>query len=176
MLATTTETSFLTLPEYWKVYREFSNRPRVLQSLTDSNYIELLDSEIINGQAENATIVNQGMVETHSIQPAAPALIHPDDIGSNGLPKRLSDPDQYANGALWRYWSPDSAHNVATRGHIFVMNRPCIDLKVSPEERTKCLTFRPRYRSIPNLKCEVSKVGERWVKVQVFPRLFNIRR
>ncbi|KAK4631164.1 hypothetical protein CLAFUW4_03783 [Fulvia fulva] len=175
-MTSTTETSFLTLPEYWKVYREFEKRPEVLKSLTDSRYVELLDTQIMNGQSEIATIINLDTITHIKIQPAAPALVHPKDIGEGGFPERLSDPAQYSDAALWRYWSPDSAHNVATRGHIFVMNRPCIDLKISPDEKTKCLTFRPMYRTIPDLKCEVERVGERWVEVKVYPRLFNVRR
>ena len=84
---------------------------------------------------------------------AHPALIRPADGDKvTGIPKKIFSPDSYGDSSLWRYWSPDAAENVATRGHIFIMNQSCIDLKVRPNERTANLTFRPIYRDIPDIK------------------------
>jgi len=168
--------SFMTLLQYWQVFRECTelNDAFVLKSLRDSKYVELLDTEI-HGCTE---VKHAGQKTTQpSILEAKPALIRPQDINlKTGFPERLVSPDTYSDDALWRYWSPDREENVATRGHIFVMNQTCIDLKIGRHEKTQQLTFRPIYRDIPDLKYEIQPTADGdWVKVTVFPRLFSVK-
>jgi len=169
-------TSFLTLPEYWRVYHEMERNDNIsaLQSLQHDRYVELLDTLI----SQSKTIGNGSNSPEHvSLKTARPALIRAKEGDENtGIPTVLYNPDKYGDSTLWRYWSPDLAENVATRGHIFVMNQTCIDLKVRPEERTKQLTFRPLYIDIPDIhiRLEPDPDSERWIKVIVSPRLFSV--
>ncbi|KAK5119408.1 hypothetical protein LTR85_007508 [Meristemomyces frigidus] len=158
------------------VKQELADRKHVISSLTDKTYVELLDTYIANGDCAQSTLVNGGQASIKvNISPAKPAQIHPQDCDqSTGLPQRLVSPDAYEDRTLWRYWSPDSERNVATRGHIFVLDRPCIDLKISPEEATRRLTFRPIYKDIPNISYDTMPDKQQWVQLVVRPRLFSI--
>jgi hypothetical protein len=113
-------TSFMSLPEYWKVYRECEAvGDRVtLQSLRDPNYVELLD-----------TIIRAGTEVTHHdrrptgppprILEARPALIRPANINpQTGFPDRLVSADTYGDNTLWRYWSPDGRERGHARAHL----------------------------------------------------------
>jgi hypothetical protein len=168
------EVSMLSLPEYWAVYHELHHRGHTyaLRSLADANYVELLATEI-----EDCQTIRSGSESTSvsHIESASPALICPtESYHPTGIPKNLRRPDTYDDPSLWRYWSPDSKHNVSTRGHIFVMNQTSIDLEMRPDEKTKNLTFRRVYRDIPDLRFEVKSDGENWVKVVIKPRLFSV--
>ncbi|KAK5993557.1 hypothetical protein PT974_06991 [Cladobotryum mycophilum] len=172
------ETSFLSLPQYWQVYHECEelHDAITLKSLRDPKHIELFDTRILN---RTEVINNDQQPSRPTILEAKPALIQPQDINlETGLPNRLASPNSYNDDSLWRYWSPDGEENVATRGHIFLLDRTCIDLKVARDEKTRQLTFRPVYRDIPDLKYDIEPTGTgdgKWVKVRVYPRLFSVR-
>jgi hypothetical protein len=168
--------TFLSLSEYWTVLREFAEWKHVTMSLTDDVYVELLDTEIHQRDDGKWTVSNgrQPLVAM-KIPPAHPAQLLPSDCREvNGIPTRLVSPNIYDDDSLWRYWSPDSAVNVATRGHIFLLDRPCIDLKIKANERTARLTFRPVYKDIPNMRYEIVRTSGRWVEVVIRPRLYTI--
>ncbi|KAF5649810.1 DHH phosphoesterase [Fusarium tjaetaba] len=174
LLSKQENTSFLSLKQFWYVYHERQGLGDTvsLDSMRNSQYVELLDTVIREGKAvshgEEPTI-------TLRIEDAKPALIRSRDIDrATGFPSQLISPDTYGDPELWRYWSPDRDENVATRGHIFVMDQTSIDLKIGRNERTKQLTFRPIYRDICDLKYEIRPDGGRWISVTVFPRLFSV--
>lgn len=176
LLANQSNTSFLSLRQYWKVYHERTamRDTESLRSLRDKQFVELLDT-VINKQ----THVTQDGEDfcTLEIKPAKPALIRPDGIDEEtGFPKELLSPNTYGETDLWRYWSPDREENVTTRGHIFIMDQTSIDLKIGRYEKTKQLTFRPVYQDVPDLKYNVSYDGGRWVEVKVFPRLMSVQK
>lgn len=174
LLQSSNQTTFLSLGDFWKVYSEMAVRGNriAIHSLQHDQYVELLDTLILDGQTiksgPNATVDVE-------IRSARPALIRPsDDHHATGIPLVLHSPDTYGDKSLWRYWSPDCSANVATRGHIFVMNQTSIDLKVRPEEVTQQLTFRPVYADIPDIKFRVELSSHNWVSVIVYPRLFSV--
>ncbi|EFQ30439.1 hypothetical protein CGRA01v4_09981 [Colletotrichum graminicola] len=175
LLANQTNTSFMSLQQYWKVYRErlaLADK-HSLQSLRDSNFVELLDTVIYN---KNIVVHNNEVAREVQIDEAKPALIRITDIDeSTGFPKQLRSPDTYGDHTLWRYWSPDRDENVSTRGHIFVMDQTSIDLKIGRHEKTKQLTFRPVYQDIGHLKYQIRHDGGRWIVVTTFPRLFSVQ-
>jgi hypothetical protein len=91
-----------------------------------------------------------------------PGLIHPKDINLNtGLPKIVYPPNIYKDPSLWRYWSPDAEKNVTTRGHIFLLGQPALDLKVHLSEAFHCLGVRPCCRKVelPRVKITTDKDG-----------------
>jgi hypothetical protein len=49
----------------------------------------------------------------------------------------------------------DADENVATRGHIFVLDGNALSLKTGPGEKTKRMTFRGLCRDIPDTKHDV---------------------
>ncbi|KAE8440548.1 hypothetical protein EG329_007254 [Mollisiaceae sp. DMI_Dod_QoI] len=166
--------SLLTLPEYWQVYHEMERHGNLLalRSLQHDRYVELLDTIISNTRkiknGSNAIVE----IDFNDVRPALIRAKEGDE--TTGIPKFLHSPDTYGDKTLWRYWSPDSVENVATRGHIFVMNQTSIDLKVRPQERTQQLTFRPVYRDIPDIRFKIEPDSGRWIKVVIFPRLFSV--
>ncbi|KAL9123910.1 MAG: hypothetical protein Q9217_006706 [Psora testacea] len=173
LLLSSSNTSFMTLPQFWQVYEEFTNKHycHAIRSLEDTKHVELLDTLIFD-----RTSVQHGdqLPSEVAISPACPALIRPEDgYQVTGIPKKILSPDFYGDRSLWRYWSPDSPINVATRGHIFIMNQSCIDLKIRPDESTSNLTFRPVYRDIPDMAFTIETEGM-WVKVLIKPRSFSI--
>ncbi|CAH0036031.1 unnamed protein product [Clonostachys rhizophaga] len=99
------ETSLMTLPQYWKVYRECLelNDSVTLKSLQDSDHVELLDTVFYH--CSSVKHGNQKQPTQQSILMARPSLIRPDDINlKTGLPDRLTSPDNYGDTELWRYW------------------------------------------------------------------------
>lgn len=175
LLANQSNTSFLSLRQYWKVYheRDALRDTESLRSLRDKQFVELLDT-VINKQTH--VTQDSGDFCTLKIEDAKPALIRPEDIDADtGFPKVLLSPNIYGNTELWRYWSPDREENVTTRGHIFIMDQTSIDLKIGRHERTKQLTFRPVYQNVPDIKYQIVYDGGRWIEVRVFPRLLSIR-
>ena len=175
LLASSRNTSFMTLPQYWIAYEEFASRGHelALKSLRDNHYVELLDTVILhradvkNGSSKAVTV---------NIMEASPALIRPEDGDQEtGIPRKILSPNMYGDPSLWRYWSPDADENVATRGHIFIMDQSCIDLKIGPNERTKNLTFRPIYCDIPDIAYSISPdASGTWIQVVINPRLFSM--
>ena len=173
LLADSYNTSFMTLPQFWQAYEEFKTgrNDSVIRSLQDDKYVELLDTTIVN---QNEVRNGDLQAVRVTIEPAYPALIRPEDGDKvTGIPKKIFSPNSYGDSGLWRYWSPDAAENVATRGHIFIMNQTCIDLKIRPNDRTANLTFRPIYRDIPDIAWTTVPRGS-WVKLEIYPRLFSI--
>ncbi|ORY09811.1 hypothetical protein BCR34DRAFT_540285 [Clohesyomyces aquaticus] len=173
ILSSTKSTTMLTLAEFWMVYSEMDHRGYrfALKSLQDECYVELLDTEILDCRIIRTS---EGLQE-FPIEEAKPGLIKPGEAVSHvGIPLVLHSPDTYGDRTLWRYWSPDSGTNVATRGHIFVMDQTSIDLKVRPEERTPQLTFRPIYSDIPEIRYMIENNAESWIKLTIFPRLFSV--
>ena len=93
---------------------------------------------------------------------------------TTGIATPILDPNNYEDDSLRRYWSPDSGENVATRGHIFVLDLTSLDLKITPDEKTSQLTFRPIYRDIPELELTIIHGDNGEFEVQIFLRLFSI--
>ncbi|KAK6502687.1 hypothetical protein TWF506_003265 [Arthrobotrys conoides] len=199
LLQSSNNTSFMSLPMYWKAYHEFKAlRDRhSLASLRSKTYVEVLDTYIAHlpnyeedfGGGDKFTrkdgvyLLKNGNDKAliQRLSSAQPALIYPEKGCENsGIPTEIEDPNQYGNRSLWRYWSPDAAENIATRGHIFVMDQTAIDLKIRPMESTDRLTFRPIYCDIPDLKYTVREIAgagstsQNWVQVSISPRLFSI--
>lgn len=164
----------MNLRQYWLVYqeREAMGYRESLRSLRDRNFVELLDTVIRHG----ADVTHNGEDPvTLNIQAAKPALIKASSVDSGtGFPTELISPNTYGDTSLWRYWSPDNVENVATRGHIFVMDQTSIDLKIGRHERTRQLTFRPVYRDVADLRFKIESDGGRWIVVKVFPRQLSI--
>ncbi|KAK2597396.1 hypothetical protein QQS21_006020 [Conoideocrella luteorostrata] len=175
LLSPATNTSFLSLKQYWEVYKEcVSLKHRIMEhSLRNKQYVELLDT-VIRNQKEVMHSYD-GVFRQADIIEARPALIRPDSIDiRTGFPTILNSPDNYGDPSLWRYWSPDREENVATRGHIFIMNQTSIDMKISRHDTTQNLTFRPSYHDITDLKYDVLSDGGSWVTVKIFPRRLSI--
>ncbi|PMD46007.1 hypothetical protein L207DRAFT_523452 [Hyaloscypha variabilis F] len=169
LLKDLTNTSFMSLKQYWEVYNELShlNDKHFLSTMRDKIYVELLDTLIKNK--------NEILGEQVEIVQATPGLIKPGEGDARtGIPTTILDPHNYENNDLWRYWPPDSNENVATRGHIFVLNRTSLDLKIRPGEKTSQLTFRLVYRDIPDLKYTINQSKDGGFGVQIVPRLFSI--
>lgn len=121
-LAKSSNTSFMSLPQYWKVYEEFNSRNDnfVVKSLRDKTHVELLDTIILN-----KSIVQNGASKEIAIAEAAPALIRPKDCSHiTGIPFKMHSPDNNGDDSLWRYWSPDCNANVATRGIFSSWTKP----------------------------------------------------
>ncbi|OAG41893.1 hypothetical protein AYO21_03896 [Fonsecaea monophora] len=187
--------SILTLPEYWKVYQDFEARglTYAITSLQCPRFVEVLDTLILDSHrlvhgAISSNKDNKKEIQlAHPIQSARPALIRAEDGDLvTGLPRKLYSADTYGDSSLWRYWTPDtppspSDHNlgvqesptVATRGHIFVMNQTCLDLKVHVNESTQFLTFRPIYDDIAEIRYVVEP-AESWIRLKMLPRLFSL--
>src|SRR5574344_1102963 len=103
----------------------------MLNSLTDSTFIEFLD-----------TTSNE--ISDYFV--ASPCLIDPNDIDLNtGLPKKIKSPNEYYNQSLWRYWSPpqDGHTYVFSRSFIVLLGQPCLDAKVYLDEGFANLGIRP---------------------------------
>ncbi|KAI1809389.1 hypothetical protein GGS20DRAFT_572168 [Poronia punctata] len=93
----------------------------------------------------------------------------------SGLPPRLKALNNYRDTSSPEIFvSPDQDENFATRGHIFIMDQTCIDLKIARQEKTHNLTFRPVYRDIPALECKIVRDGAPWVKAEIVPRVFSV--
>ncbi|KAK6330807.1 hypothetical protein TWF718_003006 [Orbilia javanica] len=199
LLQGSNNTSFMSLPMFWKAYHEFEalGDRHSLGSLRSKTFIEILDTYLTHlpsyeegaedenklDRRDSVYLVKNGN-DKGSIQrlsSAQPGLIYPEKgCETSGIPTEVEGPNQYGNRSLWRYWSPDAAENIATRGHIFVMDQTAIDLKIRPTESTDRLTFRPIYCDIPDLKYTIRETtgtgpnSRNWVQVSVYPRLFSI--
>ena len=173
LLSDSPKTSPMTLPQFWQVYEEFTDKHYgfAIRSLEDAKRVEILDTLIFD-----RTSVQHGDQPRNkiAIPLACPALIKPEDGDQvTGIPRKIISLDIYGDRWLWRYWSPDFPINVATRGHIFIMNQSCIELRVRPDEKSANLTFRPVYYDIPDIAFRIENEGS-WVKVFIEPRGFSI--
>ena len=175
-------TKVLTLEEYWQVYGEASNQSdhNMLKSLRDSNFVELLDTYIynkeylINNVSKGSVVTDvdiDGMEKTSFLK-AHPGLIKPLEIDKSGLPNRIYSPDNYGDKSLWRYWSPDTTHSVACRGHIFLLNQTSLDLKIPPHEKHENMGFRPVYKDIPDIVYSLQET-ENWLELNILPRAYG---
>lgn len=156
----------LSLPEYWRVLKdaEAAHDVQMVSTLRSSDFVEFLHSVI----EENKYLFNKPQIVNRpssfhfedldvktdydykgkrvevKVLPGAPGLIHPQDIDpTTGLPSLVHPPNIYKNPELWRYWSPDADKNVATRGHIFLLDQTALDMKVHLSEGLYCLGIRP---------------------------------
>lgn len=168
----------LSLPDYWQVLADAKrvNDQQMIAHLQSKSFVEFLNTltekdeaiinkpEILLGQTkfkyeglELAVNYNyRGIKQKVQIPVGAPGLIAPNEIDpDSGLPTIVHPPDVYDNQALWRYWSPDAEKNVATRGYIFLLDQPALDLKVHLTESFPCLGIRPCCKEVEAPKIEV---------------------
>lgn len=174
----------LSLKEYWQVLAdaEHIKDRQMIEHLQSSGFVEflhtiverekyLVDKPTISEgnstfQYEDVAVrvgyTYHGTRRRANIPAGTPGLIHPRDIDPNtGLPSKVYPPNIYDNPALWRYWSPDAEKNVATRGYIFLLGQPALDLKVHLSEAFYCLGIRPcAYRiELPTIAIAESNEG-----------------
>ncbi len=156
----------MSLKEYWQVLKDAKEikDQQMINNLQSSGFVEFLHTIIEQGEflVEKPKIIQtqskfkyegidftidynyEGKKKTVEIPDGKPGLIHPKEIDlTTGLPKIVHSPNIYKDPDLWRYWSPDSEKNVATRGHIFLLGKPALDLKVHLSEAFSCLGIRP---------------------------------
>ncbi len=123
------------------------NRPEIVMSRTSFEY-EGLNVEVGYGY--------HGTKQELKVPEGKPGLISPDEIDPNsGLPSIVHSPDIYDDPTLWRYWSPDAQKNVATRGYIFLLGQPALDLKIHLSESFQCLGVRPCCRNVEMPQMEI---------------------
>jgi len=91
LLRASKNTSFLSLPEYWRVYAEFKGpNSAIMTSLADKTFVELLDTTITN---ESKIKNGNDPVITLNIAKAPPALIQAEDGDRvTGIPVKLIYP------------------------------------------------------------------------------------
>jgi hypothetical protein len=156
----------LSLKEFWKVLQdaETCRDKQMLSSLQSSGFVEFLHTVIENNNRfldkpaildRNSSFTYEGLTIQLSydyegerqeviVPSGTPGLIRSAEIdGHTGLPAVVHSPDIYKDPTLWRYWSPDAEKNVATRGYIFLLGQPALDLKVHLSEALPCLGIRP---------------------------------
>lgn len=146
----------LTLPQYWQVLQDalIANDAQMAQHLRSEGFIEFLDTVIEDRQflINNSVVTKdgyEGFRESVSIPIAEPGLIKAESIDlKTGLPVKVLPPENFDDRTLWRYWSPDAFHTVATRSHIFLINQPSLDLKLHPGEAMPNLGARPCRESL----------------------------
>jgi hypothetical protein len=148
----------LSLPEYWNVLNDAKklNDIQMLNSLQGSNFVEFLDSAIIDKEyliehpeVEAGTL--KGTRRKVYVPVGSPKLIHPNDIDfSTGIPSRVREPNEYGNPALWRYWSPDASIVIPCRSYIFLLGQPCWDGKFHMTDSLPNLGLRPVAEKVEN--------------------------
>lgn len=156
----------LDIREYWAVYDEVLAKKdsNMLDSLTDSTFIEYLDTGANNGEVIHHPILQKeddgvwkviGLHKESSVMQAKPGLINPAEIDrGSGLPEVVHHPDDYENKLLWRYWSPPKEGcYVFSRSYIFLLGQVCLDAKMTLNEGFVNLGIRP-VRS-QNLKVDI---------------------
>lgn len=153
----------LSLPEYWKVLKESKdiNDEQLQKHLISQDFVEFLDTVIIDGSnvmhhpvaiKKDGDIKLEGNLDKISVPIAKPGLILEANIEPrNGFPEIVESPMQYGNPDHWRYWSPDSNSAVATRGSIFLLGKPALDLKVTTEDALPNLGIRLCFNDAPIL-------------------------
>lgn len=151
----------LSLSEYWEILKDANKAgdQSMSKSLQGSNFVEFLDSAIVDKsrliehthlQKKGKKYLLTGSSQKVHIPLAHPGLIHPDQIDpKTGIPKSVRLPNEYGNKELWRYWSPDTDFVIPTRSFIFLLNQPCWDGKVHPEDSFPNLGVRPCYKKQP---------------------------
>jgi inorganic pyrophosphatase/exopolyphosphatase len=160
--------SMLSLSEYWKALRDAKkiSDHQMVNSLQGSNFVEFLDSTIINYSSlidhpnleqKGKECFLSGKNKKVSLPKASPGLIHPDSIDINtGIPKEVRAPSEYGNPELWRYWAPDADLVIPTRSYIFLLKQPCWDGKFHVEDSFPNLGIRVCCKNIPIPKVSVS--------------------
>lgn len=177
------------LNEYWHILRDARaiHDQQMVSHLQSSGFVEFLHTVIEEGGyiIEKPHIVAQPssyiyedvevMINyTHEgerrgveIPEGKPGLVSPDDINfGTGLPVVVYPPNIYDDPTLWRYWSPDAQKNVATRGFIFLLGQPALDLKVHLSEAFQCLGVRPCCRTVELPKVEIIE-GEQEISLVI---------
>lgn len=163
--------SCMSLNEYWKVLADAKDAVdlQMMGSLQAPGFVEFLHTVIENrervinkpqiirkkmffeyeGEKIEIDYSYRGKETKANIPQGNPGLIHPGSINpETGFPTQVLPPDIYDNPELWRYWSPDAEVNVATRGYIFLLGKPALDLKVHLSEGFRCLGLRPCSKSV----------------------------
>ncbi|MBU1102349.1 DHH family phosphoesterase [Patescibacteria group bacterium] len=156
----------LNLKQYWTVLKDAKDRKdqQMIQHLQSTGFVEFLSTVIEEGKftIENPKILKaksffryegievsvdydyQGKRQEALIPDGKPGLILPEEIlTGTGFPEKIHEPGIYNDPRFWRYWSPDAEKNVATRGYIFLLGQPALDLKVHLSEAFDCLGIRP---------------------------------
>ncbi|HEY4489872.1 MAG TPA: hypothetical protein VJC12_01290 [Candidatus Paceibacterota bacterium] len=169
----------MSLPEYWNVYNDAKSVSdnQMLGQLKSDGFVEFLHTiieennslthkpEIIRGKTSfvyEDSVVEieynyQGEKSEVKIPEGKPGLFSPSDVyPETGLPANVKSPNIYNDPTLWRYWSPDASINVATRGYIFLLGQPALDLKVHLSEAFQCLGIRPCCKKVELPEVEIS--------------------
>lgn len=161
--------SFLSLSEYWKVLSEAKdmNDVQLFKHLQSPGFTEWLDTVI----EDSEYLINHpeliygadgisfnGDVSRVIVSEGVPALILPEEIDKEtGLPSKTYNPQQYGDQRFWRYWSPDASIVIPTRGHIFLLNQPALDMKVHPQQRFPKLGIRVCRENLPTPDIRITK-------------------
>jgi inorganic pyrophosphatase/exopolyphosphatase len=134
------------LNEFWSVRKDAydAHDVQMQEHLQHPGFVEFLDTIIENSRAvidhpeitkSAAGYSYRGDRKDAAVLEGLPGLIHPDEIvAETGLPAVVHSPSQYGDPALWRYWSPDASLVVPTRGHIFLLGQPALDMKIHPDD------------------------------------------
>lgn len=146
----------LSLGEFWKVLNDAkrANDLQMVGSLQGSNFVEFLDTRIVNKKF----IIDHDQERGEANIPAGnPGLIHPGEINPDtGLPARVRPPNEYGNPELWRYWQPDADLVIPCRSYIFLLDQPCLDGKFHPGESFPNLGIRPVVTRVTYPKIETA--------------------
>jgi len=128
------------------------NNPEILRSKSSFQY---------EGVSVSIDYDYRGERQEVMIPDGKPGLILPEEIlGNTGFPGKVYNPRTYDDLRLWRYWSPDAQKNVATRGHIFLLGQPALDLKTHLSEAFDCLGVRPCCGKVELPKIEIIESQE----------------
>ena len=136
----------------------------MIESLQGSNFVEFLDSKVIDKQY---LIDHDKIKKSVKIPLGNPGLIHPKDIDlKTGLPKIVRLPNEYGNKELWRYWQPDSDLVIFCRSYIFLLDQPCLDGKFHPGESFPNLGIRPVVRKVIEPEVKINW-NEKYLDVEI---------
>ncbi|MCU0652444.1 MAG: tetratricopeptide repeat protein, partial [Candidatus Omnitrophica bacterium] len=164
----------MSLREYWLVRKdaEEMNDAQMIGHLQHKGFVEFLDTliEKNNFTLEHPEVIRlaggkysyEGQRKKIEVLDGHPGLIHPREINlGTGLPLKVCDPDKYSDVELWRYWSPDAGLVIPTRGHIFLLGQPALDMKIHPYDALPHLGIRPccGQVSYPEVKIQQDNEG-----------------
>ena len=169
----------LSLKEYWLALTDAKkmNDLQMVNSLQGSNFVEFLDSAILNKNSyiehpqlklEKGRYNVLGRAKKVDVPKDSPGLIHPAFIDSKtGIPKKVLPPNNYGKPDLWRYWAPDADIVIPVRSYIFLLKQPCWDGKVHIDDSFPNLGIRPCYviPHYPKLKIYI-RSGRLIVKIE----------
>lgn len=156
--------SALSLEEYWKVLHDAkqANDLQMVQSLQSTGFVEFLDT-LVERRGDAYFSMNhpqvsidakrdyryEGNAQRVDIPEGVPGLIHPNEIDAEtGYPAKVRSPGDFRNKELWRYWSPDADLTVPTRGHIFLLEQPALDMKIHPKDALPNMGIRVAVHSL----------------------------